>query len=617
MSIEELKRPERIDQNRIEKLKELFPEAFADGQLNLELLKEEVTALNGDGISDGKDEFFAMNWSGKKEARQLAFLPAQGTLRFSEGEGVQEKDTKNILIEGDNLEVLRILQKSYADKVKCIYIDPPYNTGKDFVYKDDFKDPVEKYLQKTEQADEEGLLTSNPKASGRFHANWLNMMYPRLRLARNLLKDDGVIFVSIDDTEHANLKKIMDEIFGEENFVANIVWQKKYSPQNDATYFSDMHDFIVVYAKKKKHNKNDQIGWARNLLPRTDEMNSAYRNPDNDERGPWKSADFSVRTYSKEYDYPITTPGGRVVTPPSGRCWMTSEENFRNLVKENRIWFGRDGNNVPSVKKFLSEVQNGTVPATWWKREDFGDNQEATQELRALFNDTGVPFETPKPVRLIKKILQLATDKDDNDIVLDFFAGSGTTAQAVLEMNEEDQGNRRFILVQLPDPTNHEHYATIADVTKERIRRVINKLGENNSKQGFKVYEMNQTNIRKWELFNNDVITNLDEEIDLFTNAPLKEGYETSDVITELMLHQGYPLDSKIDNIDTNDNLLWIVNHEDVPFPLVVSLDAKLQEETGEYLYSNFEKATFICLDDALTNKQKILLSEAMNVKTI
>ena len=620
MSIEELKRPERIDEERIKKLKELFPEAFADGQLNLEILKDEVTALHEDGISDSKDEFFAMNWSGKKEAKQLAFLPAQGTLRFSEGEGVQEKDTKNIFIEGDNLEVLRILQKSYAGKVKCIYIDPPYNTGKDFVYKDDFKDPVEKYLQKTEQADEEGLLTSNPKASGRFHANWLNMMYPRLRLARNLLKDDGVIFVSIDDTEHANLKKIMDEIFGEENFVGNIVWQKKFAPQNDATYFSDMHDFIVVYTKKKKHNKNDEIGWSRNLFPRTAEQNALYKNPDNDPRGPWQSDNMTVKSYSKEYDYPIETPNGDVAYPTKGRCWFTSKERMKELIEDNRVWFGRNGDGVPRIKRFLSEVQSGTVPVTWWKREDFGDNQEATQELRALFNDTGVPFETPKPVRLIKKILELATNKEDNDIVLDFFAGSGTTAQAVLEINEEDQGNRRFILVQLPDPTEHEHYATIADVTKERIRRVINKPSDNNEnklEQGFKVYKMHQTNIRKWELYDKDSMTNLDEEIDLFTNAPLKEGYKAIDVITELMLHQGYPLDSRIDHSNESDNVLWIVKHEHVPSPLVVCLDEKLQERTVDFLFTNFEKATFICLDDALTNKQKILLSETMNVKTI
>lgn len=250
MPIEELKRPERVDEERIEKLKELFPNAVQDGILNLEILKEEVTALNYEN-EESNEEFFSFNWSGKKEARKLAFLPPEGTLRFSEGDGVDEESTKNILIEGDNLEVLRILQKSYTGKIKCIYIDPPYNTGKDFVYKDDFKLPVEKYLQKSGQADEQGLLTSNPKSGGRYHANWLNMMYPRLRLARNLLKDDGVIFVSIDDNEHANLKQIMDEIFGEENFVTNIVWQKKFAPQNDATYFSDMHDFIVVYAKKK------------------------------------------------------------------------------------------------------------------------------------------------------------------------------------------------------------------------------------------------------------------------------------------------------------------------------------------------------------------------------
>jgi len=305
--MKELKKTERNDEDIIERLKELFPVAFKDGKLVPEILNEEVSALQDDKIESGEDEYFNFSWAGKRESRKLAFQPHEGSLKLASGEGIAESETNNILIEGDNLEVLRILQKSYSRKIKCIYIDPPYNTGKDFVYKDDFKDSVERYLHKTGQADEEGLLTSNPKASGRYHANWLNMMYPRLKLARNLLKDDGVIFVSIDDNEHSNLKLMMDEIFGEENFVTNIVWQKKYSPQNDATYFSDMHDFILVYAKKKKQSKSDEYGWNRNLIPRTFEQNKLYKNPDNDPRGPWKSGDLLVKTYSEQYNYPITS----------------------------------------------------------------------------------------------------------------------------------------------------------------------------------------------------------------------------------------------------------------------------------------------------------------------
>jgi len=622
MTIEKLERPSRIDEERIQKLKELFPEAFADGKVNFAVLREEIAGLDEELLEENEEEAFGLRWVGKNEARKLAFKPPQGTLKIVEGEGINEKKTKNIFIEGDNLEVLRLLQKSYAGKIKLIYIDPPYNTGNDFVYKDDFQEPVEKYLMKTNQADEQGLLVSNPKSSGRFHANWLNMMYPRLKLARNLLRDDGVIFVSIDDNEQANLKKIMDEVFGEENFVANIVWQKKYSPQNDATYFSDMHDFLVVYAKQKKQSKNDPRGWQRVLLPRTEEQNSLYRNPDNDPRGPWKAVDFSVKTYSPDYDYTIITPSGREVRPPNGRCWMTSKERFEELVRDKRIWFGKNGNNVPSLKKFLSEVQDGTVPTTWWQREECGDNQEATQELRSLFADTGVPFETPKPVRLIKRILQISTQPHENDIVLDFFAGSGTTAQAVLELNKEDGGNRSFILVQLPERTNNGQYPTIAEVTKERIRRVIKKLNEqdNNKQQldrGFSVYKLDKSNLKKWESYYNEAeIEHLENELDLFTNAYFTEGWTENDVVIELMLNQGFPLDSHIE-LRSIENNLWIVKHDNVPYSMIICLDNQIGESAIKYLIDHFKDDLFICIDNALSDQAKIVLSESMKVKTI
>lgn len=622
MSIEELKRPERIDEDRIKKMKELFPEVFRDGLLNLDILKEEITALSHETIEEGNEEFYSFNWTGKRVARKLAFQPPQGTLNFSKEEGINEERSKNILLEGDNLEILRILQKSYMGKIKCIYIDPPYNTGKDFVYKDDFKDPVERYLQRSGQADEEGLLTSNPRASGRYHSNWLNMMYPRLKLARNLLKDDGVIFVSIDDNEQANLKQMMDEIFGQENFVTSIVWQKNYSPRNDAIYFSDMHDYILVYAKRKKSNKTEDTGWVRNLLPRSDRQLSMYKNPDNDSRGRWKSENLTVKSYSKDYDYPITTPSGRVVSPPQGRCWMTSKQNYEKLVEDNRIWFGKDGNNVPSLKKFLNEVQGGTVPVTWWKREECGDNQEATKELREMFKDTGVPFETPKPVRLIKKIIKLSTNADNNDLVLDFFAGSGTTAQAVLEMNQEDNGNRKFILIQVPDPTNHDVYKKITDVTKERIRRCLVKiygdsLQESSTVEGFKVYRLDKSNLSKWEVDMYNKIEKLSKQIDLFTNSSFNEEAKEKDILTEIMLHQGYPLDSMIKKDIITTNNLYNIQLEEIQSPLVVCLDEKIYQETERYLTCNFDKATFICLDNALTNEQKVFLSEYMNVKTI
>ncbi len=342
----------------------------------------------------------------------------------------------NLIIHGDNLKVLKALLPTYAGKIKCIYIDPPYNTGNEkWKYNDNVNSPM---MQE-----------------------WLVMM-PRLKLLRDLLKENGVIFVSVDDNEQHRFRILMDEAFGEENFIANIIWQKKYSPQNDANYFSDMHDFIVVYAKKRNDGL-EKGGWVRNLIPRTEEQNARYKNPDNDPRGLWKSADLSVKTYSEEYDYPITTQSGRVVNPPKGRSWMTSEDNFNKLRTDNRIWFGKTGDNVPSLKIFLSEVQEGVVPLTLWLRTEVGDNESAKKEIKEIFSEIKLPFDTPKPTSLIKRILQISTENDS--IVLDSFAGSGTTANAVLELNKEDEGYRKFILVECED------YAD--EITAERVRRVI------------------------------------------------------------------------------------------------------------------------------------------------
>ncbi|MCZ7402118.1 MAG: site-specific DNA-methyltransferase [Candidatus Methanoperedens sp.] len=359
----------------------------------------------------------------------------------------------NLIIHGDNLKALKALLPSYAGKIKCIYIDPPYNTGNEnWVYNDNVNSPMmQDWLGKV--VDKEDFTR---------HDKWLCMMMPRLKLLRELLRDDGVIFVSIDDNEQHRLRFLMDEVFGEENFIANIIWQKKFSPQNDAKFFSDNHDFIVVYAKKK--NGGEEIGgWVRKLLPRTEQMEERYSNPDNDHRGPWSSGDLSVKTYSKAYDYPITTPSGKIINPTKGRCWYTSKENLQKLIEDNRVWFGEKGDNVPRIKRFLSEVQSGLVPVTIWLHQDVGHNQQARQELKEIFLDVDFPFETPKPVALLKRILQLSTSKDS--IILDSFAGSGTTAHAVLELNKEDSGNRKFILVECED------YAD--KITAERVRRVI------------------------------------------------------------------------------------------------------------------------------------------------
>ena len=354
----------------------------------------------------------------------------------------------NLIIHGDNLLVLKALLPTYAGKIKCIYIDPPYNTGNEkWAYNDNVNSPMMKeWLGKVVDKDD---LTR--------HDKWLCMMMPRLKLLRELLRDDGVIFVSIDDNEQHHLRDLMDDVFGEENFITNIIWEKKYSPQSDARWLSDNHDFVIVYAKNKDN-------WKPNLLPRTDLSDAVYKNPDNDHRGPWMSDNPSAKTYSVSTDFPITSPAGKVFYPPKSRCWRFTKERLEELIKDNRIWFGKDGYGMPRLKTFLSEVQAGLVSKTIWFREEVGDNQEAKRVIKDLFpNEHTDLFATPKPVRLIERITQMSTDKDS--IILDSFAGSGTTAHATLALNKEDGGNRKFILVEMED------YAD--KITAERVRRVI------------------------------------------------------------------------------------------------------------------------------------------------
>jgi adenine-specific DNA-methyltransferase len=359
----------------------------------------------------------------------------------------------NMIIQGDNLKALKALLPTYAGKVKCIYIDPPYNTGNEnWVYNDNVNSPmIQEWLGRI--IDKEDMTR---------HDKWLCMMMPRLKLLRELLSEDGAIFISCDDNEQHRLRGLMDEIFGEQNFIQNIIWQKKFSPQNDAKYFSDNHDFLICYAKNKIDGEVTR-GWVRNLIPRTEEQDNRYSNPDNDSRGAWTSSDMTVKTYSAEYDYEITTPSGKKIKPTKGRCWFTSKDNFQKLVDDNRVWFGESGTNVPRIKKFLSEVQDGIVPISIWLHSEVGHNQQAKQELKQLFDEVDLPFDTPKPVSLIKRVLQLSTDKDS--IILDSFAGSGTTAHATLELNKEDGGSRKFVLVEMEDYAN--------TITAERVRRVI------------------------------------------------------------------------------------------------------------------------------------------------
>jgi len=534
---------------KLAQLRQLLPEAFAEGKLDVNKLR----LVLGENAQVG-EERYELNWPGKAEAYREVQRRTTATLVPDQEGSLNFEKTENIFIEGENLEVLRVLQKSYFGKVKMIFIDPPYNTGKDsFVYPDDYTERRADYEKRAQITDQSGFLKKgnlwreNTPENGQYHSAWLSMMMPRLYLSRNLLREDGIIFVSIDDNEVTNLRQLLDELYGEENFVASVIWQKKYSPQNDAKWFSAMHDYVLVYAKNKEL-------WRPYLLERTAEMNARYTNPDNDARGPWKSGDFLVKTYSADYDYPITTPSGRVVNPPSGSCWRTSKANFQKLVADNRISFGKDGSNIPAVKRFLSEVKQGITPSTLWFRGDVGDNQEATKEVRDLFN--GLPFDTPKPTRLIKRMLELSTRPNEHHIVLDFFAGSGTTAHAVLAQNVEDGGNRTFICVQLPETVDLNSgaaklgYQNIADVSKARIQKAAEALKADAAKSslhpttetlGFRSYRLADTHFRVWHEQPASKATLL-QQLELFTDSLEDTPVDDETLLTEICLKAGKPL---------------------------------------------------------------------------
>lgn len=464
-----------LTQDNIARIRDLFPGCVTeakgeDGRVKLAVDFDQLRQELVESIVEGPQERYHLNWPGKREALLAANAPIAKTLRPCREESVDFDTTKNLFIEGDNLDALKLLQETYLGKVKLIYIDPPYNTGNDFVYEDDFAEDSASYFERSNQKDDVGRrLNANTESNGRFHSDWLSMLFSRLKLARTLLRDDGVIFISIDDNEQANLKRMCDEIFGEDNFISTIVWEKRYSPQNAVKWFSESHDFLVVIAKNK-------LNWFPNLLERSDEMNARYKNPDNDPRGVWKPVDSTAQGGhgTKSQFYELIAPNGKRHALPNGRCWLYTESVLKTMIADNRIWFGADGNNVPAIKRFLTEVKQGTACQTIWKYSDVGHSQDAKKEVNDLFPECAV-FDTPKPTRLIKRILQVATDKDD--IALDFFSGSATTADAVMQMNAEDGGNRKFILVQIPEVCDEKSepakagYRTIADISKERIRR--------------------------------------------------------------------------------------------------------------------------------------------------
>ena len=539
----------------------------------------------GGGVQKLEDskERYSLTWNGKARARQIAQEVSTGTLRPAKEESKNWDNTENIYIEGDNLEVLKLLQKSYHGKIKMIYIDPPYNTGKDFVYKDNEYQGLKIYKEITGQTNKEGIkLTTNTDSDGRYHSKWLSMMYPRLKLARNLLTDDGVIFISIDDNEQANLKKLCDEIFGEENFVAQIVWERAYAPVNLKKHFSESHDYIVCYGK----NINLSIN---NGLKRSEEADNRYLNPDNDPRGVWQSDNFSVGPAVESNIYKIISPSGRENYPPNGRSWRVSEEKFKEMLLDNRVWFGEDGNGVPRQKRFLSEVKNSITPMTIWKYTEVGHSQDATKKLKELFDEVHV-FDYSKTVELIKRCIELYTIQ--GDIILDFFSGSATTAHSIMQLNAEDGGNRKYIMVQLPELCDKDSeaykvgYKNICEIGKERIRRAGEKIKsdeslplENREKLdiGFKVFKLDSTNIKEWDTDTENLQQSLLDSIE-----NIKSDRNTLDVLYEILLKYGLDLNIPIEE---NKDFYSIGGGS-----LLVSLNKEINNEVINSICEEYKK---------------------------
>lgn len=603
-----------IHQRQIDKLAQLFPEVVTEGKIDWQKLQ----ATLGEAVDLG--ERYGLSWKGKGDVFAAIQEKTVQTLHPDRANSVDWDTTGNMFVEGDNLAALKILHKAYYGKVKMIYIDPPYNTGNDFIYNDDFKQTRRSYETEAGITDDEGNVVRDDglrtNTGGHKHSNWLNMMYPRLFLARNLLRQDGVIFVSIDDNEVHNLRLMMNEIFGEENFVAQLIWERAFSPKNDAKFISNSHDYILMYAR---NISEFNIG----RLDRTEEANARYSNPDNDPRGVWQSDNLGVKSYSASGDYPITTPSGRIVEPPSGGCWRLSKETFLDRVKDNRIWFGPNGDSVPRIKRFLSELRNeGMVPTSLLFYKEVGHSQEGAKQVVELFDGKGY-FDGPKPVRLIKRLLTVGNAKN-NDIILDFFAGSGTTAHAVAELNAEDGGNRKWICIQLGERTGEKSevfkagYHTIADIARERIRRADAKIRASQADKlasrdvpldlGFRAYRVDDSNFKQW----NELVSDPEEirQQALESIDPLEPNATDDDILTEVLLKRGI---SPLVTIEQRNNYLLIPSES-----LAISLAANLTEtDFARLLDSGAEQIVLLSHafgDDANLKVNAMLQAEQRNV---
>lgn len=607
----------KADEN-YKKLAELFPNAVTEtidettGEVVRAIDKDVLMQEINTHVVDGKEERYQFTWPDKKKSVLLANSPIAETLRPCREESVDFDNTENLYIEGDNLDVLKLLQETYLGKVKMIYIDPPYNTGNDFVYNDDFSESIDDFLDRSGQFDEDGnRLFHNTESNGRFHTDWLNMIYPRLKIARNLLSDDGVIFISIDDNEQENLKKICDEILGSQNFVAQVIWERAFSPINLMKHFSPSHDYILCYAK------NIELAIC-NGIPRSEEANDRYSNPDNDPRGVWSSSDISVGPAVQENVYPITTPSGRVVEPPAGRSWRLSKNAFLERLHDNRIWFGPDGNGVPRIKRFLSELKkSGITPMTIWKHTEVDHSQGATQKLAKLFDGKKF-FDYPKSVELIKRCLQLYSDSDC--YIIDFFSGSATTAHAVMQLNAEDGGHRKFIMVQLPEKTDEKSeafkagYKNICEIGKERIRRAGKKIKAQLMAEGKETRDIAEKKAQ-----GNAVATSKTYWIDSpeykSANKQMASDLDTGFRVLKLdstnMKEVYYnPAEITIDTImGTVDNIKEDRTPEDLLFQVMldlgVLLSSKIEQSTigGKTVFNVEDSYLIACFDDNVTDE--------------
>lgn len=633
-----------IEQTNLDKLRSVFPECVSEGKLDI----DKLLSLCGEYI-DNDFEKYKFEWKGKADCLRLAQKRSTGTLRPCPEESVDWDTTQNLYIEGDNLEVLKLLQTAYYRKVKMIYIDPPYNTGNDFVYSDDFADPMARYKEVTQQT-----TKSNPETMGRYHTNWLNMMYPRLRLAANLLRDDGVIFISIDDNEVTNLRKVCDEVFGEENFIGTILWKKKTNG-NNMGFIPPVHDYLLVYARSILDIKD--IGYDV-----TEEyINKIYSNPDNDPRGAWTTMDLSAN--HKGPYFPIINPAtGESFNPPEGRYWVFNEEEVQRRIADGRIIFGKTGMTRPVQKVFAAERIKGKIRAeSWWDKH--GMNEDATAEIRELFGQ-GKLFTHPKPSKLIYNLIKISTESDD--LILDFFSGSATTVHAVMQLNAEDGGNRRFILVQLPELCDEKSeaykagYKNICEIGKERIRRAGKKIAETIYEDkfaikiggqtvaslasaveiiqpkeeavqqiqeklkgldvGFKVFKLDTSNLETWDAtpIENEQLDLLYQRMNTMIHRVKPERTDL-DMIYEIMLKLGVPLTYSVTPFSINNKTVYGVGDDCL---LLVCLAENVQPEDVERM-TEYAPAKIIISrdsfadDTAMANAYYVLRDHGIELKLV